>query len=84
MEVSNGSQVLTVDASGSIRRVPVVTGLETAQRVEVRSGLNEGEEVIVGRHAGLREGQRVRTRVEPAGVEPAQFGGSSLQGAGKK
>ena len=80
---SNGSQVLTVDGSGAIRRVPVVTGLETAQRIEVRSGLNEGEAVIVGRHAGLRDGQHVRTRLaEMAAAEPAAQ--SAPTGAGKK
>ncbi len=72
VEVANGSQVLTVDSGGVIHRVPVVTGLETAQRIEVRSGLNDGDTVIVGRHAGLRDGQHVRTRLtELASAEPS-------------
>jgi hypothetical protein len=28
----------------------------------VKSGLEEGEEVVVGRHAGLKDGQRVQVK----------------------
>jgi len=62
VEVANGvSQVFLVDGHGILRRTTVVTGLETAQRIEVRSGLNAGDAVVVGRHAGLRDGQHVHT-----------------------
>ena len=47
-------------AEGVIRIVPVTLGLETDQSVEILSGLKEGDTVVVGRHAGLREGQRVQ------------------------
>jgi RND family efflux transporter MFP subunit len=46
--------------AGVIRIVPVTLGLETDQSVEILSGLKEGDTVVVGRHAGLREGQRVQ------------------------
>ncbi|MBK9166129.1 MAG: efflux RND transporter periplasmic adaptor subunit [Bryobacterales bacterium] len=46
-------------------------GLETPDRVEVLSGLNEGEMVIVGTAARLREGQTV----EPRLLEAAALGG---------
>jgi RND family efflux transporter MFP subunit len=49
-----------VVADGVIRIVPVTLGLETDQSVEILSGLKEGDTVVVGRHAGLREGQRVQ------------------------
>jgi multidrug efflux pump subunit AcrA (membrane-fusion protein) len=52
-----------VDAANVIRRSAIVTGLETAQRIEVRSGLNAGDTVVVGRHAGLRDGQHVQTKL---------------------
>ncbi len=42
---------------GSIHIVPVTLGLENDQRVEVLSGLQEGDLVVVGRHAGLKDGQ---------------------------
>jgi RND family efflux transporter MFP subunit len=49
-----------VVAEGVIRIVPVTLGLETDQSVEILSGLKEGDTVVVGRHAGLREGQKVQ------------------------
>jgi RND family efflux transporter MFP subunit len=49
-----------VVAAGVIRIVPVTLGLETDRSVEILSGLKEGDTVVVGRHAGLREGQRVQ------------------------
>jgi RND family efflux transporter MFP subunit len=55
--------VLTVGADGAIRTVPVTLGMEGEQRVEIRSGLEEGETVVVGRRAGLKDGQRVRPQL---------------------
>jgi RND family efflux transporter MFP subunit len=49
-----------VVAEGVIRIVPVTLGLETDQSVEILSGLKKGDTVVVGRHAGLREGQKVQ------------------------
>jgi RND family efflux transporter MFP subunit len=56
-----GPRVFTVSA-GMIHIAPVELGLETAQRVEVKSGLLEGDDVVVGRHAGLKEGQPVQAK----------------------
>jgi RND family efflux transporter MFP subunit len=55
-------RVYTVTSAGAIHIVPVVLGLENDQRVEVRSGLQEGDVVVAGRHAGLKEGQPVQTK----------------------
>ena len=55
-------RVYSVDSTGAIRIVPILTGLETDRRVEVRSGLREGDTLVVGRRAGLREGQQVQVR----------------------
>jgi len=64
VERSGGNAVAyAVEQSGLIRKVPVVLGLETPQSVEVRSGLQEGDLVIVGRHAGLKNGDRVQTKL---------------------
>jgi RND family efflux transporter MFP subunit len=57
---SSASARAYVVADGVIRIVPVTLGLETDQSVEILSGLKEGDTVVVGRHAGLREGQRVQ------------------------
>jgi RND family efflux transporter MFP subunit len=44
---------------GVVHLVTVKTGLQTPDRLEVLSGLQEGEKVIVGRHTGLSDGERV-------------------------
>jgi multidrug efflux pump subunit AcrA (membrane-fusion protein) len=48
--------------AGVIHIVPVTLGLETDQNVEILSGLKEGDVVVAGRHAGLREGQAVQVK----------------------
>ena len=42
--------------------VQVTTGLQTANRLEVLTGLQPGDQVIVGRHTGLSEGEKVQAR----------------------
>jgi len=54
------ARVYAVVAPGVIHIVPVTLGLETDQRVEVRSGVEEGDVVVTGRHAGLKDGQAVQ------------------------
>ncbi|HYL15781.1 MAG TPA: efflux RND transporter periplasmic adaptor subunit [Terriglobales bacterium] len=55
-------RVYSVDRTGMIHILPVSTGVETDQRIEVRSGLQDGDTVVVGRRAGLKEGQQVQVR----------------------
>jgi RND family efflux transporter MFP subunit len=50
-------------SSGRLESRDVSVGLETADRYEVRAGLQEGDAVVVGNRANLRPGQRVRPRV---------------------
>jgi hypothetical protein len=61
------ARVYVVAAPGVIHIVPVTLGLETDQNVEVLNGLKEGDTVVAGRHAGLRDGQRVQAN---EGVQP--------------
>ncbi len=51
---------------GVIQNVPVTVGLETARTVEILKGIETGEMVIIGRHAGLKPGQKVAPKVEGA------------------
>lgn len=62
-------RVFTVQANGAIRIVPVTLGSEGDQRVEVRSGLEEGATVVVGRRAGLKDGERVRQQALEAAAK---------------
>jgi RND family efflux transporter MFP subunit len=58
------ARVFTVRQSGVIQIVPVHLGIETAQRIEIRSGdLEEGDDVVVGPRSGLRDGSKVRPKV---------------------
>ena len=47
---------------GVVHVVQVTTGLQTPTRLEVLSGLQSGDQVVVGRHSGLSEGERVLAR----------------------
>jgi RND family efflux transporter MFP subunit len=67
--------VTAVDSEGGTGQVMVVTpqqrvevrkvelGLETADKVEVRSGLNEGDMVVIGGRSSLQPGEEVRPKV---------------------
>ncbi|MGI4756052.1 MAG: efflux RND transporter periplasmic adaptor subunit [Janthinobacterium lividum] len=55
--------------NGMVHQVTVKVGLQTANRVEILSGLNSGDKVIVGRHTGLSDGQKVDA--QPAAYEPS-------------
>lgn len=71
----DSARAYVVDAAGAIHVVPVKIGVQTAQRLEVLTGLKEGDAVIVGRHTDLHEGQRVQAK--PAAFEknpPEQAG----------
>jgi RND family efflux transporter MFP subunit len=50
--------VVTPDNQIEIRKVQL--GLETANRIEVRSGLKQGDLVVIGNRGVLQPGQRVR------------------------
>jgi RND family efflux transporter MFP subunit len=57
------SKAYVVGPGNVLRVVPVQTGVETPVSVEIRSGVREGATVVVGRHAGLVDGQTVDPRV---------------------
>jgi len=55
---------------GHIEPRPVTVGLETPDRVEVRSGLDEHDLVVIGNRSQLRPGAPVNPKVQaPAGTE---------------
>lgn len=53
--------VITSDNKVEIRKVEL--GLETATKVEVRSGIAEGDLVVIGSRSGLPPGQEVRPKL---------------------
>ncbi len=55
---------------GTVHLTTVKTGLQTPTRIEILSGLHSGDRVIVGRHSGLSDGERVDAQLaeyEPSG-----------------
>jgi len=55
--------VLAVTPNNLLVTRAIETGLETANLVEVRSGLNEGDMVVLSGRASLKAGQEVRAKV---------------------
>jgi RND family efflux transporter MFP subunit len=56
-------EVLVVNDSNRIEMRKVVTGMESADRVEVKSGLKPGELVVVAGRAGFQPGQEVKPKL---------------------
>lgn len=56
-------KVMVVTPENRLESRPVALGLETANRVEIRSGLHDGEMVVIGSRAGLRSGSEVRPKI---------------------
>ncbi len=55
----NGTTVLLVDAQNRVQKREVRTGIEDSDKVEILSGLAEGDRVIIGNLASYRAGQLV-------------------------
>jgi RND family efflux transporter MFP subunit len=55
--------VFVVRSDGTIEKRTVTTGIETADRVEIRSGVVAGEQVITNNLSNYQQGQKVRAVV---------------------
>jgi RND family efflux transporter MFP subunit len=65
---------MIVNADNRLELRDVVTGIETPSRIEVVSGLSDGDLVVVGSHSQLEPGQRVRPKdVQPATVVNEEY-----------
>lgn len=60
--------VVTLSDRVAIRKIEL--GLESADRVEVRSGLNEGDKVVLSGRSGLHAGDEVRPRATTLAASP--------------
>jgi RND family efflux transporter MFP subunit len=61
-EDSSG-QVALVTPDNRIDMRPVRLGLQSATSIEIRSGLSEGDLVVVGSRAGLKQGQQIQPKL---------------------
>jgi RND family efflux transporter MFP subunit len=68
-DASEGS-VLVVNAKNILEQRKVQLGLQGSMRVEVRGGLTEGEQVVVGSRNEFRAG----TKVAPKAIDPSRPG----------
>jgi len=68
------SSVLIVDQQNRVQTREVQTGLEDPNQVEVLSGLNEGERVIVGNFGSFQPGQVVEPKLTRFNSDASQRG----------
>lgn len=59
----NGTTVMVVNAQHQVATVPVQIGMETPNAVEIVSGLQAGDQVVVGGGSMLRQGQAVQPKL---------------------
>lgn len=64
-----GEYVLVPDEKDQVRRVPVVSGLRFADRVEIRAGLDSGQYVVTKGFLGLNVGDKVKAVNGPAATQ---------------
>ena len=56
-------RVYVINRHQKLEARPVTLGLETPTRYEVKSGLNEGDLVLIGSHAEVQPGEKVEPKV---------------------
>ena len=66
--LGTSAQQVYLVRGGVVHLVTVKTGLQTATRVQILSGLQSGDKVVAGRHTGLADGEKVDP--EPVSYEP--------------
>ena len=58
----SGASVLMVDREWRVQERPVTLGAEGNDRVEILSGLSEGDQVVIGNRSELRPGEKVHPK----------------------
>ena len=71
---SGGASVLLVDKGGTIELRQIQLGEEGSDRVEVRSGLSDQDEVVVGNRSGVRPGEKVQPKLVDEKADSAEAG----------
>ena len=58
----DADRVMIVTPNNRVELRKIAVGIETANKIEVRSGLNEGDMVVLSGRSGLQSGQEVRPK----------------------
>jgi multidrug efflux pump subunit AcrA (membrane-fusion protein) len=66
---ATAGRVMVVTPNNRLEVRKVSLGMETADQVEVRSGLNEGDMVVIGGRSALQAGQEVKPKVTTIGAK---------------
>jgi macrolide-specific efflux system membrane fusion protein len=56
-------RVMVITPTSRVEVRKIALGLETANQAEVRSGLNEGDMVVIGSRSALQPGEEVKPQV---------------------
>jgi RND family efflux transporter MFP subunit len=78
---SSMGQVAVVTPNRRIEFRKIQLGVETADEVEVRSGLNEGDLIVTGGRAGLQPGQEVQPKITSMDIRASS---ASAEGKGQR
>jgi len=62
-DAAGGGSVMVITPNNRVDVRHVALGIETANRVEIRSGLNDGDMVVLTGRASLKAGREVRPKV---------------------
>jgi RND family efflux transporter MFP subunit len=74
IQSGNSASVLVLTAQNTVEVRKVTLGIQGKSRVEVVSGLNEGDRVVIGNRSQFREGEKV----QPKEIAPsASVGGGA-------
>jgi len=68
---SNGPQVAVVQPNGRVHFALIQLGRDFGNRLEVLSGLEDGQQVVVNPSDAIREGARVKPVAAPETAAPA-------------
>jgi RND family efflux transporter MFP subunit len=69
---ANGqATVFVVDNNNTLEERTIAVGIETANDIEVLSGLNQGDRVVVSDRSALKTGMRVKAQTVEVGQYPA-------------
>lgn len=63
VETPAAGTVMVVNAQNRLEKKAVALGMETADRIEIRAGLNEGEMVVIGNRSSLHGGDLVSPKL---------------------